>query len=74
LIIEKLAKTENSDGPALIVFVNSTTLIAFGISFPQLAARIFIFTNFSINFSKYPPAEPEALRLLAPQRGLFATG
>jgi hypothetical protein len=22
---------------------------------------------------KYPPAEPEALRLLAPQRGLFAT-
>jgi ubiquinone/menaquinone biosynthesis C-methylase UbiE len=23
--------------------------------------------------SKYPPAEPEALRLLAPQRGLFAT-
>ena len=24
--------------------------------------------------SKYPPAEPEALRLLAPQRGLFATG
>ena len=23
---------------------------------------------------KYPPAEPEALRLLAPQRGLFATG
>jgi hypothetical protein len=22
--------------------------------------------------SKYPPAEPEALRLLAPQRGLFA--
>ena len=25
------------------------------------------------NLSKYPPAEPEALRLLAPQRGLFAT-
>ena len=24
--------------------------------------------------SKYPPAEPEALRLLAPQRGLIATG
>ena len=24
--------------------------------------------------SKYPPAEPEALRLRAPQRGLFATG
>jgi hypothetical protein len=24
-------------------------------------------------YSKYPPAEPEALRLLAPQRGLFAT-
>jgi hypothetical protein len=24
--------------------------------------------------SNYPPAEPEALRLLAPQRGLFATG
>jgi hypothetical protein len=23
--------------------------------------------------SKYPPAEPEALRLLVPQRGLFAT-
>jgi hypothetical protein len=23
--------------------------------------------------SKYPPAEPVALRLLAPQRGLFAT-
>jgi hypothetical protein len=23
--------------------------------------------------SKYPPAKPEALRLLAPQRGLFAT-
>jgi len=23
--------------------------------------------------SKYPPAEPEALRLLAPQRGLIAT-
>jgi len=23
---------------------------------------------------KYPPAEPEALRLLAPQRGLIATG
>jgi hypothetical protein len=22
---------------------------------------------------KYPPAEPEALRLLAPQRGHFAT-
>src|ERR1039457_6669284 len=25
-------------------------------------------------WSKYPPAEPEALRLLAPQRGLTATG
>jgi hypothetical protein len=25
------------------------------------------------NICKYPPAEPEALRLLAPQRGLFAT-
>src|SRR5450631_3084780 len=25
------------------------------------------------NRSKYPPAEPVALRLLAPQRGLFAT-
>src|SRR5271157_5152783 len=24
-------------------------------------------------WSKYPPAEPEALRLLAPQRGLIAT-
>ena len=24
--------------------------------------------------SNYPPAEPEALRLLAPQRGLIATG
>jgi hypothetical protein len=24
--------------------------------------------------SKYPPAEPVALRLLAPQRGLIATG
>ena len=24
--------------------------------------------------SKYPPAEPEALRLLPPQRGLIATG
>ena len=24
--------------------------------------------------SKYPPAEPEALRLLAPQRGLIAIG
>ena len=24
--------------------------------------------------SKYPPAEPGALRLLAPQRGLIATG
>ena len=24
--------------------------------------------------SKYPPAEPEALRLLAPQRDLIATG
>jgi hypothetical protein len=23
--------------------------------------------------SKYPPAEPEGLRLLAPQRGLIAT-
>ena len=26
-----------------------------------------------IPFCKYPPAEPVALRLLAPQRGLFAT-
>ena len=26
-----------------------------------------------VNQSKYPPAEPVALRLLAPQRGLFAT-
>jgi hypothetical protein len=26
-----------------------------------------------VRISKYPPAEPEALRLLAPQRGLFAT-
>ncbi len=26
------------------------------------------------DFSKYPPAEPEALRLLAPQRGLIAIG
>ena len=24
--------------------------------------------------NKYPPAEPEVLRLLAPQRGLIATG
>jgi hypothetical protein len=24
--------------------------------------------------SKYPPAEPEALQLLAPQKGLIATG
>ncbi len=30
--------------------------------------------SFKPRFSgKYPPAEPEALRLLAPQRGLFAT-
>jgi hypothetical protein len=27
-----------------------------------------------LDMSKYPPAEPEALRLLAPQRGLIATG
>jgi len=27
-----------------------------------------------VDQSKYPPAEPEALRLLAPQRGLIATG
>src|SRR5271157_4205753 len=27
----------------------------------------------SHSLSKYPPAEPEALRLLAPQRGLIAT-
>ena len=26
-----------------------------------------------LDLSKYPPAEPEALRSLAPQRGLFAT-
>src|ERR1039458_5643521 len=25
-------------------------------------------------WNKYPPAEPEVLRLLAPQRGLIATG
>jgi len=29
---------------------------------------------FQINFSKYPPAKPGALRLLAPQRGLTAIG
>jgi hypothetical protein len=29
---------------------------------------------FTLVESKYPPVEPEALRLLAPQRGLFATG
>ena len=29
-------------------------------------------TTFATN--KYPPAEPEVLRLLAPQRGLIATG
>ena len=28
---------------------------------------------YRVQYSKYPPAEPEALRLLAPQRGLFAT-
>ena len=27
-----------------------------------------------VSISKYPPAEPEALRLLAPRRGLIATG
>src|ERR1035438_1231571 len=27
-----------------------------------------------LGFNKYPPAEPEVLRLLAPQRGLIATG
>jgi hypothetical protein len=27
-----------------------------------------------LHVSNYPPAEPEALRLLAPQRGLIATG
>ena len=31
-------------------------------------------TVLSIGGSKYPPAEPEALRLLAPQRGLIAAG
>src|SRR5271157_6047119 len=29
--------------------------------------------QYSVPNSKYPPAEPEALRLLAPQRGLIAT-
>jgi len=28
----------------------------------------------SLKISKYPPAEPGALRLLAPQRGLIAIG
>ena len=30
--------------------------------------------NSSPMVCKYPPAKPEALRLLAPQRGLIATG
>ncbi len=34
------------------------------------ASEIILLTN----VSKYPPAEPEALRLLALQRGLIATG
>src|ERR1035438_1110602 len=35
--------------------------------------RAGIVCGFAILNCKYPPAEPEALRSLAPQRGLFAT-
>ena len=35
---------------------------------------IFIAMTAVVKYSKYPPAEPGALRLLAPQRGLFAIG
>ena len=38
----------------------------------ETAGRLFIDDGVVV-ISKYPPAEPEALRLLAPQRGLFAT-
>src|ERR1035438_5408721 len=36
-------------------------------------ARLLERPHASAGSSKYPPAEPEALRLLAPRRGLFAT-
>jgi hypothetical protein len=31
-------------------------------------------SNYLLRLYKYPPAEPEVLRLLAPQRGLTAIG
>ncbi len=36
--------------------------------------EILAMTPGAYNLNKYPPAEPEVLRLLAPQRGLIAIG
>jgi hypothetical protein len=47
------------------VFLHDFRMIAEGNEEFNSEASIFV--------SKYPPAKPEALRLLAPQRGLFAT-
>ena len=38
-----------------------------------IAAAIIAAVRLARDDSNYPPAEPVALRLLAPQRGLFAT-
>src|SRR5215475_10446337 len=39
---------------------------------PGALATVSHFTGFSDGGNKYPPAKPEVLRLLAPQRGLTA--
>jgi len=58
-----------------LINFNSAFAIAYltDSKFGEKAKRVYSFP-FTKGTSKYPPAKPGALRLLAPQRGLIAIG